>query len=39
MFFYQTINSKTGINNDISLFAEDYDEKKLISDAERMYGV
>ena len=30
---------ETGINNDISLFAEDYDEKKLISDAERMYGV
>ena len=30
---------ETGINNDISVFAEDYDEKKLISDAERMYGV
>ena len=29
---------ETGINEDISLFAEDYDEKKLISDAERMYG-
>ena len=30
---------ETGINNDIAVFAEDYDEKKLISDAERMYGV
>lgn len=29
---------ETGINDDISIFAEDYDEKKLISDAERMYG-
>ena len=29
---------ETGINDDISVFAEDYDEKKLISDAERMYG-
>ena len=29
---------ETGINNDITIFAEDYDEKKLIADAERLYG-
>jgi glycerol-3-phosphate acyltransferase PlsX len=29
---------ETEINSDIAIFAEDYDEKKLISDAERMYG-
>ena len=29
---------ETGINKDIAIFAEDYDEKKLIADAERMYG-
>ena len=29
---------ETEINSDIAVFAEDYDEKKLISDAERMYG-
>ena len=29
---------ETGINNDIALFAQDYDEKKLIADAEKMYG-
>lgn len=29
---------ETGINDDISIFAEDYDEKKLIADAEKMYG-
>jgi len=29
---------ETGINNDISIFAEDYDEKKLIADAEKLYG-
>ena len=29
---------ETGINDDIAVFAEDYDEKKLISDAEKMYG-
>ena len=29
---------ETKINEDIEIFAEDYDEKKMISDAERMYG-
>ncbi len=29
---------ETGINTDISIFAADYDDKKLISDAEKMYG-
>jgi glycerol-3-phosphate acyltransferase PlsX len=29
---------ETGINDDIAVFAEDYDEKKLIADAEKMYG-
>lgn len=29
---------ETGINNDISIFAEDYDEKKLIADAEKQLG-
>lgn len=29
---------ETGINNDISIFAADYDDKKLIADAEKMYG-
>ena len=29
---------ETGINDDIAVFAEDYDDKKLISDAEKMYG-
>ena len=29
---------ETGINEDIAVFAEDYDEKKLISDAERAYS-
>ena len=29
---------ESGINNEIATFAEDYDEKKLISDAEKMYG-
>ena len=28
---------ETGINNDISIFAEDYDVKKMIADAEKMY--
>lgn len=27
-----------GINDDIKSFAEDYDDKKLLADAERMYG-
>lgn len=35
----QAINFvKAGINNDIAKFAEDYDEKKLLADAERLYG-
>ncbi len=29
---------ETGINDDIAVFAEDYDDKKLISDAEKMYA-
>ena len=29
---------ETGINNDITIFAADYDDKKLIADAEKMYG-
>lgn len=29
---------ETGINNDIAKFAEDYDDKKLLADAERLYG-
>lgn len=29
---------ETGINDEIAIFANDYDEKKLLSDAERMYG-
>ena len=29
---------ETGINNDITIFAGDYDEKKLLADAEKMYG-
>ena len=29
---------ETGVNDDIAQFAEDYDEKKLLSDAEKMYG-
>ena len=29
---------ETGINNDISIFAADYDDKKLIADAEKMYA-
>lgn len=28
---------ETGINNDISVFAQDYDVKKMIADAEKMY--
>ena len=30
---------ETGINNDIAIFAGDYDEKKLIADAEKQLGV
>ena len=29
---------ETGINEDIAVFAEDYDDKKLIADAEKIYG-
>ncbi len=29
---------ESGINNEIAIFAEDYDEKKLLADAEKMYG-
>lgn len=29
---------ETGINNDIIAFARDYDDKKLIADAEKMFG-
>ena len=28
---------KTGINEDITLFAKDYDDKKILAEAERMY--
>ena len=28
----------TGINKDIAIFAGDYDDKKLLADAEKMYG-
>ena len=28
---------KTGINTDITLFAKDYDDKKILAEAERMY--
>ena len=29
---------EAGINRDIAIFAEDYDEKKLLADAEKLYG-
>ena len=29
---------ETGINDDIAIFAGDYDEKKLLADAEKIYG-
>lgn len=29
---------ETGINTDITIFAGDYDDKKLLADAEKMYG-
>ena len=29
---------ETGINNDITIFAEDYDDKKLLADAEKNYN-
>lgn len=35
----QAINFvKTGINEDITIFAKDYDDKKILADAEKMYG-
>ena len=35
----QAINFvETGINNDIAKFAEDYDDKKILADADRIYG-
>ena len=30
---------ETGINNDIVLFAKDYDDKKILADAEKLYGI
>ncbi len=30
---------ETGINNDITLFAKDYDDKKILADAEKMYDM
>ncbi len=30
---------ETGINNDIAVFAEGYDDKKLLADAEKIYGI
>ncbi len=30
---------ETGINLDISIFAEGYDDKKLLADAEKIYGI
>jgi glycerol-3-phosphate acyltransferase PlsX len=30
---------ETGINDDITHFAKDYDDKKLLADAEKMYGM
>ena len=30
---------ETGINDDITAFAKDYDDKKLIADAEKLYGI
>ncbi len=30
---------ESGINNDIIAFAADYDDKKLLADAEKMYGI
>jgi glycerol-3-phosphate acyltransferase PlsX len=29
---------KTGINDDITAFAKDYDDKKILAEAEKMYG-
>ena len=30
---------ETGINNDITIFAKDYDDKKILADAEKMYDM
>ena len=30
---------ETGINNDIAIFAADYDDKKLLADAEKNFGI
>ena len=30
---------ETGINSDITIFAEGYDEKKMLADAEKIYGI
>ena len=30
---------ETGINNDIAIFAADYDDKKLLADAEKKFGI
>lgn len=30
---------RTGINNDIMIFAKDYDDKKILADAEKLYGM
>lgn len=30
---------ETGINTDITIFAADYDEKKILDDADRIYGI
>ena len=30
---------KSGINEEITYFAQDYDEKKLLADAEKMYNI
>jgi glycerol-3-phosphate acyltransferase PlsX len=35
----QAINyTDSGVNEDIKAFARDYDERKLLADAEKMYG-
>jgi glycerol-3-phosphate acyltransferase PlsX len=30
---------ETGINNEITLFAKDYDDKKILAEAEKMYDI
>ena len=29
---------ETGINREIAIFAEEYDERKLLTDADKLYG-